>query len=275
MGIRAVDHSGFHSFEQSGWREVSGEYHEAFADLTSQAVVPLLASAGVRQGVRLLDVATGPGYVAGAASRWGAAVVGVDFSTAMVVMAKKRFPSIEYCEGDAEELPFASASFDAVTMNFGLLHLSRPERALTEAHRVLRPTGRFGFTVWCKPEEAVGFSIVLDAVQRHGRLEVPLPTGPPFFRFSASSECRRALLEAGFSMPKTVKVPQVWRLGSAATLVDIMERGTVRTRGMLRAQSPVAMEAIRKAVVKSAGAYKKMAGIELPMPAVLASAIKP
>ena len=275
IGVRAVDRDGFHLFEQSGWREVSGEYDEAFADLTSQVVTPLLEVARVRQGMRLLDVATGPGYVAAEASQRGAQVFGVDFSTAMVVLARKRFPSIEYCEGDAEDLPFASASFDGVTMNFGLLHLSRPERALAEAHRVLRPEGRVGFTVWCKPEEAVGFGIVLDAVQRHGRMDIPLPSGPPFFRFSDFPECRRTLLEAGFSMPEVVKVPQVWRLPSAKTLITFMEKGTVRTRGTLSAQSPVAMKAIRKAVEDGALAHKNTAGIELPMPAVLASAIKP
>src|SRR5205809_6238429 len=56
-------------------------------------------------------------------------------------------PEIEFREGDAEALPFPEASFDAVVMNFGMLHLAHPERAVAEAFRVLSAGGRFAFTV--------------------------------------------------------------------------------------------------------------------------------
>lgn len=270
-----MDHSDFRSFEQAGWQKVFKQYDEAFAELTSQAIEPLLNAVRAGHGVRLLDVATGPGYVAAVASRRGARVVGVDFSTAMVAGARQRYPVVEFREGDAEALPFPDGCFDAVVMNFGLLHLGRPEQALTEAHRVLCSTGRFGFTVWCNPDEAVGFGLILDAVQSHGRLNVPLPPGPPFFRFSDPRECRQALLNAGFAMVEVVKIPQIWRLHSPEMLFKFMERATVRTRGMIEAQSKEASHAIRKAVRDGAETYRIGAGIELPMPAVLASGIKP
>jgi SAM-dependent methyltransferase len=81
----------------------------------------------------------------------------------------------------------------AVVMNFGLLHLGRPERALAEACRVLHEGGRCAFTVWCPPEETAGFGIVLRAVGTHGALDVALPDAPPFFRFSDPAESVRAL----------------------------------------------------------------------------------
>jgi SAM-dependent methyltransferase len=152
-------------------------------------------------------------------------------------------------------------------MNFGLLHLGRPERALTEARRVLRSGGRFAFTVWAKPEEARGFGIVLGAIQKHGNMNAPIPAGPPFFRFSDEAECRRALLEAGFTSPQFRKVPQTWRLGSPAALWEFMSGSTVRTGALLRAQTSQALAAIRAEVIAAAKS-------ELPMPAVLASATK-
>jgi hypothetical protein len=159
-------------------------------------------------------------------------------------------------------------------MSFGLLHLGRPDQALAEAHRVVRAGGRIGLTVWARPEESVAFGIVLRAIERHGRLDVPLPPGPPFFRFSDPDESRRSLLGAGFQAPEVVKVPQVWRLGSLDALFDAMRGGTVRTAGLLRAQTPEAQEAIRTEIREAVRPYRRGNGVELPMPAVLASAVK-
>ena len=223
----------FRAFEHAGWEQVAQQYHDAFATLTSQSVDPLLDAAGVRSGARVLDVATGPGYVAAAAARRGAAVVGVDFSLVMIRQAQHLHPGIDFREGDAEALPFPEAGFDAVVMSFGLLHLGRPEQALAEARRVLTSGGRLAFTVWAQPEEAVAFGIVLRAITDHGNPNVPLPAGPPFFRFSDPEECRRVLLAVGFAAPRVTPVPQVWRLPAPAALFDAMAHGTVRTAALL------------------------------------------
>ena len=275
MSNPPIDPEAFRAFEHEGWERIPQRYHNAFASLTSQMTTPLLDAVGVTTGVQLLDVATGPGYAAAAAAKRGAEVVGVDFAPAMVAEARRRYPTVDFREGDAEELPFPEASFDAVTMNFGLLHLGRPERALTEAHRVLRPGGRLGFTVWGRPEEAVGFQMVLRAVESYGKLDVQLPQGPHFFRFSDPQECHRSVLGAGFVSPTVKTIPLIWRLHSPDALFENMFEGTVRTAGLLRAQSADAIRAIRKALRQAAMPYQKGDGVELPMPAVLVSARKP
>jgi len=264
----------FHDFERAGWEQLPQRYHDAFSTLTTQAIEPLLDAAGVKRDVRLLDVATGPGYVAAAAARRGAKIVGIDFAEAMVAEARKRNPAIEFRHGDAEALDFGDASFDAVTMNFGLLHLARPERALGEAHRVLRSGGKVAFTVWAKSEEAVAFGIVLRAIEKHGKTDVGLPVGPPFFRFSDAAECRRALQAAGFANAEVTLVRQTWRLASPEALFQMMYESTVRTGGLLRAQTPQALQAIRTEITQVAGKYRARESVELPMPAVLASARK-
>lgn len=273
-GPQPIDPTAFRRFEHDGWQRVSRQYHDTFQGLTRQAVGPLLDAAGAGPGARILDVATGPGYVAASAAEWGAHVVGVDFSETMVALARQLHPSIEFVEGDAEELTFPAASFDAVVMNFGLLHFARPERALAEAHRLLRPGGRIAFTVWAKPEEAVAFGIVLGAIQAHGDPNAPLPAGPPFFRFSDPDECARTLLGVGFVAPAIRTVPQVWRLGSPDALLDVIQGSTVRTAALLRAQSAEALGAIRIAVREAMAGYAKGAAFELPMPAILATAVK-
>jgi ubiquinone/menaquinone biosynthesis C-methylase UbiE len=265
----------FRNFEHAGWESIVVEYDHSFGSLTTQAIEPLLDSVGTGPGVRLLDVATGPGYVAAAAVKRGAIVTGVDFSAPMVAEAKRRHPAIDFREGDAEALPFPNGSFDAVVMNFGMLHLARPDQAISEACRALRAGGRFGFTVWAKPVETAGFGITLGAIPAHGDMNVALPEGPPFFRFSEWDECARSLLQAGFVDSQVKKIPQTWRLSSSDSLFEAMQTATVRTAGLLSRQTPQALERIRGMMANASSLYEKNGVFELPMPAILASAVKP
>ncbi len=265
----------FRDFEQAGWQTAAGRYADTFGPLTIQAIGPLLDAVGTAPDVRLLDVATGPGYVAGAAAERGAHATGVDFSPVMVAEARRRYPRVAFREGEADCLPFPEETFGAVTINFGLLHFARPEQALAEARRVLRPGGRVGFTVWALPDDAVGFGIVLRAVGAHGNPDVPLPPGPPFFHYSDPAVSRGALEALGFGAVAVYRVPQRWQLPSPAVFFDAMRHGTVRTRALLAAQTPAALEAIAAAVHDALAAYTGQDGLTLPMPALLATGVKP
>src|SRR5439155_20540868 len=161
-----IDPWAFRQFEHNGWQEIASRYDRGFASVTTQSVTPLLDAARVAEGARVLDVACGPGYAAAAAAAHGAIATGVDFSSEMVEEARGRYPGIEFVEGDAEQLVFSNSTFDAVVLNFGMLHLARPEQALDEAYRVLRHGGRVVFTVWDTTDKAIGFGIVLSSLQK-------------------------------------------------------------------------------------------------------------
>lgn len=265
----------FHSFEQSGWQRAADRYGDAFGRLTSQTIPRLLAAMNVGRGMRLLDVACGPGYVAAAAEKAGATAIGVDFSSEMVRLATRRYPAIRFQEGDAEALTFPDGAFDAVAINFGVLHLAAPDTALAEACRVLVPGGRCAFTVWAKPDVSVGFGIVLRAIETHGRMDVPLPEGPPFFRFSDPDEAARSMRAAGFVDRRVEQIPLMWRLESVDALYDAFVEGAVRTAALLKAQTPDATVAIRRAIIERLEPYRRGDAYELPMAAVLSSAAAP
>jgi SAM-dependent methyltransferase len=266
--------SAFRDFEHQGWQKAAARYGPGFGVVTVQAIGPLLDAVGAGPGVYMLDVACGPGYAAAAAAGRGCSVVGVDFSSEMVALAAANHPRIEFREGDAERLDFAPQVFDAVVMNYGMLHLGNPERAIAESYRVLRRGGRFAFTVWDTPNLAVGFGIVLNAIQTHGNLDVPLPPGPPFFRFSDPAESAAALQTAGFTDIRILQVPQVWRLETADALFTTMRTAAVRTAALLNMQTEEALQAIRSEIVRGAEKYRNGSLIQLPMPAVLASGAK-
>jgi SAM-dependent methyltransferase len=265
----------FRDFEHAGWEGIPGQYHKTFGDLTSQAITSLLDAADVKQGDKFLDIASGPGYVAAAAAKRGAVVLGVDFSAAMIVHARQLHPGVKFREGDAEHLSVGNGLFDGAAMNFGILHLAKPEQALAEAFRVLRAGGHFAFSAWAKPEETIGFGIVLRAVAAFGEPRVRLPEGPPFFRFSDPEECIRGLSCAGFAAPAVTKVAQTWRLPPGDGLFDAMKDSTVRTAGLLRAQQPAILDKIRDAIRAELAHYTKGGIVELPMPALIASGVKP
>jgi SAM-dependent methyltransferase len=270
----STDPKAFRDFEHDGWQHVAGRYHGSFASITTQSIGPLLDAVGAASGVRLLDVACGPGYAAAAAAERGAKVLGVDFASEMVEEARRRFPGLEFQEGDAEQLALPDASFDAFVMNFGMLHLARPERALAESNRVLRPGGRIAFTVWDTPGKAVGFGIVLEAIQKYGDMNVPIPPGPPFFRFSDAAESEKALTAAGFTNVTVVQIPQVWRFNSPDFLFYTMCNAAVRTAALLRGQEKEASDAIAAEIRTAVEKYRKGDGYELTMPSVLSAAVR-
>ena len=265
-----IDPAAFRQFEHQGWQEVAFRYHDSFAPVTTQSVEPLLNAAHVTANTRVLDVACGPGYVTAAAAARRARPVGLDFSSEMVREARRRYPELEFIEGDAERLSLPDGSFDAVVFNFGMLHFGQPERAISEAHRVLRSGGSVAFTVWAGPEKTKGFGIVLAAIQKYGDLNVPIPPGPPFFRFSDPQEAKAALESAGFSNGSVSEIDQVWRLSSPEELFNVMYYASVRNAALLRAQKPEVLESIRSEISREVGMY----GSELPMPSVLVSAVR-
>jgi ubiquinone/menaquinone biosynthesis C-methylase UbiE len=142
----SLDPQAIRAFEHAGWQQAAPGYGATSARATCGFVDDLLDAARVGAGMQVLDPACGPGLVAGAARLRGARPTGLDFAAAMIGLARAAHPAIRFEEGDAEALPFADASFDAVISNFGIHHLPDPVRALSKARRVLRRDGRIAFT---------------------------------------------------------------------------------------------------------------------------------
>ncbi|HZT25776.1 MAG TPA: class I SAM-dependent methyltransferase [Pseudolabrys sp.] len=98
---------------------------------------------GLGPGARVLDVGCGSGAFTEVLSRRGFQASGLDISSKLIALAKRKFPAIDFYEGDAERLPFDAGRFDGVLLS-GLIHHFPDQRALAaEVFRVLKPGGRF------------------------------------------------------------------------------------------------------------------------------------
>jgi len=130
---------------------MAGDFGEVAKHIEANAQ-EFIARLALRPGVRLLDVACGSGNLAIPAARAGANVTGVDIATNLLEQARARAASegltIQFDEGDAENLPYADASFDEVVSMFGAMFAPRPELAAAELVRVCRLGGRIAMANW-------------------------------------------------------------------------------------------------------------------------------
>jgi demethylmenaquinone methyltransferase / 2-methoxy-6-polyprenyl-1,4-benzoquinol methylase len=134
--------------------------------------------AAVQPGQRALDLCCGTGDMAFALARRGAEVTGLDFSPSMLEIAearlqrnfKSQISNLKFIQGDAQQIPFPDASFDIVTIGYGLRNLTSWEKGLDEMHRVARPGARLVVLDFGRPANALWRAIYFG----HLRCTVPL-----------------------------------------------------------------------------------------------------
>jgi SAM-dependent methyltransferase len=132
---------------------MAGDY-DYFSRYMESSAVEFLDSVSIEAGSRLLDVACGSGQLALLAARRGASVTGLDIAGNSILAARGRAQAdgldARFDEGDAEEMPYADASFDVVASIFGAMFAPRPDRVASELLRVCRPGGRIAMANWTR-----------------------------------------------------------------------------------------------------------------------------
>jgi SAM-dependent methyltransferase len=144
----------------------SGGAYEVIGERLTSASARAVDAVEPGEGDSLLDVACGTGNASIPAARMGAKVTGLDLTPRLLDIARERAAEagveVEWVEGDAEELPFEDASFDAVISVFGAMFAPDQRKAAAELARVLRPGGRLAVASWT-PQGAMGRMFIITA----------------------------------------------------------------------------------------------------------------
>lgn len=170
-------------------------------------------------GERVLDVATGTGdlaFLEAAAVGPQGRVVGVDSCVPMLEVARRRqLAAVDFQEGDAMDLRFPDASFDVVTIGFGLRNVADRGRALREFRRVLRPGGRLMVldfsTPTAKPLKVLHNFLYFGVMPKAGRAvawhhDAHLYTADSIRTWLSRDELRTMMREAGFTDARYVSL---------------------------------------------------------------------
>ena len=154
----------FKAAQKSGWA-----FFAPLETFTTAVAAQLVKHARIEAGQRVLDVGCGTGVVAVTAARRGAKVTGLDLTPELLARARENAElaevDIDWHEGDVEQLPFADGTFDVVVSQFGHMFAPRPEVALAEMLRVLKPKGTIAFATW-PPELFTGRMFAITAQLR-------------------------------------------------------------------------------------------------------------
>jgi ubiquinone/menaquinone biosynthesis C-methylase UbiE len=198
--------------------ETAETYEAAFVpSLFAHLASHLVDAAEVAEGDRVLDVACGTGIVARtAAERVGPTgrVVGLDLNEAMLTVARRVRPDLDWRQGDAASLPFPNDSFDVALCQSGLMFVPDPAAAVGELARVVQPGGRVAAQVWSSLDRQAAIQPLADAVARNaGPDAVDLIS--TYFRLGDREQFTGKFTRAGLrvtdvrSLPVTVRSPSV------------------------------------------------------------------
>jgi ubiquinone/menaquinone biosynthesis C-methylase UbiE len=198
------------------WRsysDVADVYERVHAPRFAEVARDLVTTAGVRPGVRVLDVGTGTGVVAEAVRTAGGGAAGIDRSLGMLLAGRAARPDVPLAAAEAFDLPFRDGTFDLVLGSFVLAHFAKVETALFDIRRVTRRGGGIGVTSWSDGRDAYqdAWIELVETVVPRAMLE-PAYAGaaPGHERFQHPDAVQDVLRRAGYRHVRTERKRYQW-----------------------------------------------------------------
>lgn len=189
--------------------EIWRRYDEVETRLTAGVSERMLDLAGLRPGLRLLDLASGRGEPClRAAERVGPEghVLAVEAVEALSAMTRAKVtpavrPQLELRTGRAEQLDaLPEDSFDAATCRWGLMYMEDPPRALANAHLALKPDAPFVAALWAEAERVPYYTLPRRLLREHCEVPEPDPEGPNTFRYASLERIEVDFARAGLPL---------------------------------------------------------------------------
>jgi ubiquinone/menaquinone biosynthesis C-methylase UbiE len=183
--------------------EAAEAYEATFVSRLFGDWTPFIVDAAqIEPGQRVLDVACGTGVVAReVADRFGpdVTVAGIDLNEAMLTVARRLRPDIEWRQGDVAALPFPDGSFDVVLCQAGLMFFPDARQALSEMARVVTPAGVVAVQVWDRMEAQIGYVPFAEVAARYAGPEAMDLIGT-YFRLGDVDALRALFASSGLEV---------------------------------------------------------------------------
>jgi SAM-dependent methyltransferase len=222
----------------------------------------LVQLAGIGPGDAVLDVAAGygePGLTAARAVGPGGHVVCTDISAEMLAVGRERaaaagLDNIEFLEGDAQELAFEEASFDAVLSRQGLQFLPDVAGVLARLRSFLKPHGRLAAAVW-GPPQTVQFAAPVPLIRAELQLPPPPAGIPGPFALADAGQLAGLVEAAGFTDVETGTLTAIYQPGSAELATRWLRDVAPPITALVDAQSPEVQERVWAKVTQAWASY--------------------
>ncbi len=253
--------------QRQGWNNVAGGWHkwwkttENAGENISKRMIEL---ADIKQGFRVLDVATGLGEPAiTAAQHVGnrGTVLAVDLSIQMLSFAKQRAISlglqnvIEFQEGDLKTIDLPNLTFDAALCRFGLMFFPDPKVGLSKIHKSLVDGGRFSAVVWASPDKVPFISVPLDTLLKEMKNPV-FPTNTPGpFSLSDENLLKDSYINAGFKDIVIERQDMIFNFDSAEAFTNFVYETASPVQVFLSNQSQERKKEILRAITEAVTRY--------------------
>jgi ubiquinone/menaquinone biosynthesis C-methylase UbiE len=265
--MSTVDSEQFKNGQRQGWNSVA-EGWQRWWKLTETACEKvskrLIELAKIKQGYRVLDIATGIGEPAiTAATQVGGSghVLATDISSQMLSFAKQRAISlgldhvIEFKEGDAETIDLSPSTFDAALCRFGLMFFPDLRIGLSNIYRSLVHEGRLAAAVWASPDKVPFISLALNVVIRETKSQAPPAGAPGAFRLSDEKAFANSLKESGFIDVATERMSVSFVFDSVEDYTGYVYDTASPLRASLANQSPDRSDEVLRAITECARDY--------------------
>lgn len=258
---------------------IADGYDKYLVPVLSMWTEALFEKTNLEDGQDVLDFACGTGSVLrGIADRLDApgSVVGLDVEPEMLNVARRtgaQLPvNVQWYQADAADMPFADEAFDVAYCQQGLQFMDDAAAALAEAHRVLRPEGRLGVSVWSGLDDSPHYAVLTDALQNHIGDQAAGAMRAPFDALSTPKRLHRCVESAGFSsieieaITHQIRYPNVeefFRREIVSWLADAVGEMTEQVRNAIVADLEQQLQR-----------YIDADGVEVPMRALIATGAK-